>query len=205
MQRAIQAIKQRGESLLSFTERYRALTRVPPPQKEDVNLLELVDRICTLHEAEFKKNSIKLIKRFPKHKVVIDADPGLIEQAFINLIKNGIEALEARSNSTIEILVYKDNRSTIIQIADNGEGIEKGMIDKIFVPFFTMVYFCQRHNQFVFITQSSRCLESTLSLWLYCFSDFILSPSYNLLINSSRIKEVSILHHIINWSITTGM
>ena len=137
MHRAIQAIKQRGESLLSFTERYKALTRVPPPQKEKVDLLILVDQISVLFEAELKKNDIALTKKYPKHKVVIQADPTLLEQAFINLLKNGIEALKSRENGNIEIQIFKDNRSTILQFADNGEGIEEGMIDQIFVPFFT--------------------------------------------------------------------
>ena len=137
MHRAIQAIKQRGESLLTFTERYRALTRVPPPQKEEVNIKDLLDQITLLFDADLKKNSTRLLTKYPKHKVIVEADPTLLEQVFINLIKNAIEATKGRKNSTIEIQMFKDNRGTVLQFADNGEGIEEAMVDQIFVPFFT--------------------------------------------------------------------
>jgi len=137
MHKAIRAIKHRGEALLGFTERYRALTRVPPPEMEDVDLLDLVDQIFILFEAELSAGNIKLIKRFPKHKIQIKADPGLIEQTIINLFKNAMQAVKGREEPQIEVQVYKDNRNTILQVADNGNGIEKSMIDQIFIPFFT--------------------------------------------------------------------
>ena len=137
MHKAIRAIKHRGEALLGFTERYRALTRVPPPEMEEVNLLDLVDQIFTLFAAELTADNINLIKRFPKHKIQIMADPGLLEQTIINLFKNAMQAVKGREAPTIEVQIYRDNRNTILQIADNGNGIEKGMIDQIFIPFFT--------------------------------------------------------------------
>ncbi len=137
MHRAIQAIKQRGESLMSFTERYRALTRIPPPKMQKVELRDLVDRITNLFEADLKSNNIELNTKSPNHNVFIQADASLLEQTFINLFKNSVEALADRPDGKIDINIYKDNRHTILQIADNGEGIEESMMDKIFIPFFT--------------------------------------------------------------------
>ena len=104
MHKAIKAIKHRSESLLSFAERYRALTRVPPPVFEEVDLLELIDQILVLFSSEMESEQIDLIKRYPKHKVLIQADPSLLEQTFINLLKNAKEAVkgqeEARNRNT---------------------------------------------------------------------------------------------------------
>lgn len=137
LHQAINAIQKRGESLLDFTDKYRQLTRVPPPEFEKFDLKELLDRLIILHKAEIEEKSIQLIKNFPEHKVILNNDPGLLDQAFINLIKNAIEALEGHQNPTLNIQIYKEAENVIVQIADTGDGIEEGMMDQIFVPFFT--------------------------------------------------------------------
>ncbi|MEE9372293.1 MAG: HAMP domain-containing sensor histidine kinase [Saprospiraceae bacterium] len=137
MHKAIQAIKHRGEALLSFTERYRALTRVPPPVMENVDFINLVDQIIVLYDAEMNSKNIELLKKYPNHKLQISADPGLLEQTIINLLKNAMEAVKDQDNGKIEIQIFRDSRNTIFQIADNGNGIEESMIDQIFIPFFT--------------------------------------------------------------------
>ena len=134
---AISAIQKRGESLLDFTSKYRQLTRVPPPEFENFDFKELLERLIVLHKAEIEENKIELIKRFPQHNVNIEGDASLLEQAFINLIKNSIEALEGHHNPVLEIRLYKDGNTVIVQIADTGDGIEESMLDQIFIPFFT--------------------------------------------------------------------
>ena len=134
---AIEAIQKRGESLLDFTSKYRQLARVPPPELEDFDFKELLNRIITLHKAETEEKQIEVMAQFPQHKVILKGDESLLEQAFINLFKNAMEALEGRPDPKLEIQVYKDGGEVITQIADNGDGIDEEMIDQIFIPFFT--------------------------------------------------------------------
>ena len=134
---AINAIKKRGELLLDFTRKYRQFTRVPPPEIENFDFKELVERMIVLQKAEIEKANITLKKQFPLHKVNLDGDESLLEQALINLFKNAIEAVEGHQHPTIELNLYKDGGSVIFQIADNGDGIEEKMLDQIFIPFFT--------------------------------------------------------------------
>ncbi len=66
------------------------------------------------------------------------ADPELIEQALINLLLNALHAVEGRKNAKIILLAQLDGRSrTIIQVKDNGSGISKDNIDKVFIPFYS--------------------------------------------------------------------
>jgi Signal transduction histidine kinase regulating C4-dicarboxylate transport system len=67
------------------------------------------------------------------------ADRTLIEQILINLIKNACEAIELdkKDFSKINVNAYKNNSNTIITVADNGAGISKDAIGRIFIPFFT--------------------------------------------------------------------
>ena len=66
------------------------------------------------------------------------ADNDLIELVLINLIKNANEALSGQEGGYIEVALSqpKPNR-TLIQVRDNGSGIEEEYLKNIFVPFFT--------------------------------------------------------------------
>jgi signal transduction histidine kinase len=137
MQQAIGAIEKRSELLLDFTRKYRQLTRIPTPDLEDFDIKELLERLIVLHTAEIEEKSINVVKQFPSHKAIIKGDESMLEQAFINLIKNGLQALEGHQEPKLEINLRKDGSKIVIQIADNGDGIEETMLDQIFVPFFT--------------------------------------------------------------------
>jgi signal transduction histidine kinase len=62
----------------------------------------------------------------------------LIEQVIINLLKNAIDAVKEMPSPTITISTHRTKEGkAVIQVADNGKGIEKELIEQIFVPFYT--------------------------------------------------------------------
>jgi signal transduction histidine kinase len=61
----------------------------------------------------------------------------MIEQVLINLLKNAVEAFSETNNPTLKLIGRYDENSVKIEIIDNGSGIIKEAIDRIFVPFFT--------------------------------------------------------------------
>ena len=68
----------------------------------------------------------------------VSADEKLIEQVLINLIKNSINALENKTDARIELRAILNKRGRVtMQVIDNGQGIIKEVLDKIFIPFFT--------------------------------------------------------------------
>jgi len=135
---AVNAIKKRSEGLLHFTETYRQLTRIPEPKFQEVNPEDLLEGVVTLFKPTLAEKGIALEKNFPATPLNIQADPELMEQVLINLLKNAIEAVEGRENPAITIGVVKDSEGIIIlQIADNGPGIPEDLQEQIFMPFFT--------------------------------------------------------------------
>ncbi|MFT6809091.1 MAG: two-component system nitrogen regulation sensor histidine kinase NtrY [Saprospiraceae bacterium] len=134
---AIKAIQKRSELLLDFTRKYRELTRIPIPEVADFDIKELLERLIVLHTAEIDEKKISVVRQFPLHKVILKGDESMLEQAFMNLIKNGLQALDGRQEPRIEIGLRKTGTKIVVQIADNGDGIEETMLDQIFVPFFT--------------------------------------------------------------------
>ncbi|WP_234340156.1 PAS domain-containing sensor histidine kinase [Gorillibacterium timonense] len=65
------------------------------------------------------------------------ADRELLKQVFLNISKNGIEAMSDGGNLTIGIRTDTEDRFVLVEIRDTGPGIPNFLIDKIFDPFFT--------------------------------------------------------------------
>ncbi len=135
---AIGAIHKRSEGLLHFTETYRQLTKIPPPNFQPIKPTALLDRILVLFKPTFTREQIELKKQYPVHPLHIQADEDLLEQVCINLIKNAIEAVSGRAQPEVSIGVFKsDEGAVIIQVSDNGPGIPQAIQEQIFIPFFT--------------------------------------------------------------------
>src|SRR5205809_5639733 len=123
----LNSIVSRADSLSRFLQAYTRLTKLPPPQKEDLEIGELVQRVTDL-EPRLK------MKILPGPKTKIRADAAQIEQLLINLVHNAVDAaLETHGNVAIGWRETGD--SVEIFIEDEGPGIMNTA--NLFVPFFT--------------------------------------------------------------------
>lgn len=73
-------------------QNYRRLTRIPAPQLEPVRIHDLFTGVQHLLKANLAPQAIGFRMPLPDPNLCIDADPELIEQVLINLVKNGVEA-----------------------------------------------------------------------------------------------------------------
>ena len=69
--------------------------------------------------------------------IYVLADKDQFVRVFNNLIKNAIQAIPADRTGKISIDLVQKDRKAVIQIADNGIGIDPSKVGKIFVPYFT--------------------------------------------------------------------
>lgn len=82
-------------------------------------------------------NKIQVEKSYPDDPLMIDADKKKLVIAFTNILINAVEAMEVnKGNLNIRLCSTKDDHNIIIQ--DNGSGIPKEYMTKLFDPFFTM-------------------------------------------------------------------
>nr|WP_245954790.1 ATP-binding protein [Paenibacillus flagellatus] len=94
------------------------------------DILPIINNQAVLHNVTIQYQSV-----YQLPKVVADRE--LLKQVFINLCKNGIEAMvEGGTLTIIEKVDYRE-RKVIVDIQDAGPGIPAFLIDKIFDPFFT--------------------------------------------------------------------
>ena len=123
----LKSIAARADSLSRFMQAYTRLAKLPPPQMEDVDLGELVQRVVNL-EPRLK------VQVKPGPKMQINADAAQIEQVLINLVHNAVDAaLETKGAVTIRWREAGDCAEVIV--TDEGEGIMNPT--NLFVPFFT--------------------------------------------------------------------
>ena len=135
---ALQTIEKRSEGLLTFVNAYRRLTRVPRPDFRIFPVADLFDTITDLLEPQMRAQGIHFRRAIEPDGLDLTADPELIEQVLINLVKNAMQAVVGTPEAEVRLLARIDDRGrAIIQVIDNGPGIVEEALDKIFIPFFT--------------------------------------------------------------------
>ena len=123
----LNSIASRADSLSRFLQAYTRLTKLPPPQKQDVDLGELVQRVVDLEP----RLNVKLVAG---PKTVIRADAAQIEQALINLVHNAVDAaLETHG----KVLIGWREKEDAVEIFVQDEGLGIMNPANLFVPFFT--------------------------------------------------------------------
>lgn len=138
IQQALQTINKRSTGLMNFVETYRNLTKISKPNFAMVDMSNLLDNVVTLMKKETEDQGIRLYYTMEPESIELQIDEQMISQVLINLIKNSAHALEGRENGKIHIKGFYNKRGRpTIQIIDNGQGILKDVLDKIFIPFFT--------------------------------------------------------------------
>lgn len=127
LRRGLAVIASRSESLARFTEAYARLARLPAPSLAPVDVAELIRRVTVLEA---------------RHGVVVEPGPSItlvadgtqIEQALINLIRNGVEAVQ-EDGGVVRLRWRVSAGALEILVEDEGLGLPA--TSNLFVPFFS--------------------------------------------------------------------
>ncbi|HET7133644.1 MAG TPA: ATP-binding protein, partial [Gammaproteobacteria bacterium] len=135
---AVETIATRSSGLVHFVDNYRRLTRLPKPSPRCCAAAGLLDRAAQLMQPELAARGIALSRSVTPRNLEIDADPELLEQVLINLLRNAIDALGDTARPEIRLAAEIDNAGhAVIAVLDNGQGMDEQVRQNIFVPFFT--------------------------------------------------------------------
>jgi nitrogen fixation/metabolism regulation signal transduction histidine kinase len=105
------------------------------PKLTALNLNEVIKELFSLMKSQFQLSNKNLILKLKENIPPILADKDLLIQAIVNLVKNAFEAIS--ENQTVIIATYDIESDVILEIKDNGPGMDSQTIQKIFNPFFT--------------------------------------------------------------------
>lgn len=135
VQRGLRVISSRAEALGRFMASYAKLARLPKPELDEVHVAGLVRRVADLET----RLGVQVL---PGSDATIHADPDQLEQALINLVRNGVDAtLEAAADAadgaerTVTLRWLTKGGKLHILVEDEGPGL--GDTGNLFVPFYT--------------------------------------------------------------------
>jgi len=105
----------------------------PKENAETLNLKELVEKSIYFLEGSIRKKDIKIIQELEDIEFKLYGNEFL--QVMINLIKNAIDSVDRQG--IIEVRLYQNKKIIIISVKDNGIGIDKNLLSKVFDPYYT--------------------------------------------------------------------
>ncbi len=117
------------QNLLSFARQRK-------PQRDEVDIRKVLDETLALRDYDLKINNIKVEREVPSEAALVVADPHQIEQVFLNIINNAVDAiLETGRTGKLKIGISCAGGHVCTQFTDDGAGIKDPK--RIFDPFYT--------------------------------------------------------------------
>jgi two-component system NtrC family sensor kinase len=113
------------------------LSRTAPMNVQPTDLRAVIDRCLLLMRHQLELGGIQLQMNFAQELPRVPCDPAQIEQVFLALIMNAIDAMPKGGNLWIEARLSNDQSEIKIQVRDDGAGIAPDVLPQIFEPFLT--------------------------------------------------------------------
>ncbi|BAV08930.1 PAS domain-containing protein [Filimonas lacunae] len=132
LQHALQVAIDRNYNLNSFMRNYADLVRLPIPVMARINLQQQMHAIALLMEARGQERLVT-IQVLANEPFYIEGDERLLEQVWINVVKNAMEAIG--DNGLITLQLCPQQR--LLEIIDTGKGISADTAAQLFTPFFS--------------------------------------------------------------------
>jgi len=119
------------QNLLTFARRRE-------PRKEDCDANDILQRTLELRAYELKTSNIKVVADLTPRLPKVKADSHQIQEVFLNIVLNAEQAMvEAHQGGTLAIKTCKNKGYVQIVFSDDGPGIAKENLHRIFLPFFS--------------------------------------------------------------------
>jgi signal transduction histidine kinase len=122
------------DNLSNIAGEFSNFAKMPVAKVEKVKLNEVLFAAVRLFKAN---DRIKVRLDSKGDDIFVMADSDQLSRVFINIIKNGMQAIPETQKGEIEIRLYSKGKKAIIEIADNGKGIADEIKNKLFIPNFT--------------------------------------------------------------------
>lgn len=118
-------------------DRVRTLYQKGPSQQDKVDMNELIREMVLVLSNEANRHSIKIQTELAEKLPIVIVDRVQIQQALMNLMLNGIEAIGDRTGELSVKSQLDEDGQMLISVSDTGVGLSAEVIDRIFDAFFT--------------------------------------------------------------------
>ena len=137
---SVERIVASAERATCIINNLHALARREPPKRTLVDLNTVVEETVAFVRSEVNRSGIFLELQLDRGAPMVAADRVQIQQLFINIINNAIQAMAGSVEAIRQIRVRTHQTATsrvVVDIADTGPGIRGGDLERLFTPFFS--------------------------------------------------------------------
>ncbi len=136
---AVETLARRADGVMQFVESYRQISRAPQVKLRSFAVLPWVRELERLFNASDAAEGVELVTSVDPPALSMEADPDLLCQVLINLMRNGAEAARAHAKAPKVTLSVQFLHTGEVQIdvTDNGAGVPESLRADVFLPFFT--------------------------------------------------------------------
>ena len=136
--RSAELIQQRSDGLVEFMEHYKNFARLPDPVPVKVRVVNFYDSLIRFFQEDTGKQGITLEAGVEDPEQHIHVDLKLFEQAFFNLIRNSMDALQEMEGGSISLYAARKGKNRVsLTVSDDGPGVPPEILPEVFTPFFT--------------------------------------------------------------------
>ncbi|MBA4393415.1 MAG: hypothetical protein C0407_07665, partial [Desulfobacca sp.] len=134
----LKTIERQGLQCKKIVENLLSFARIPEKSVDFTKVNDDLEKVLVVVQNTMLMRKINLEKRFQTGLPEVRADSRQLQQVFLNIINNAIDAMaKGRGNLTITTRMANDSDQAEILFQDTGEGIEEDCLGRIFDPFFT--------------------------------------------------------------------
>jgi len=136
VQRALNQIRTQGARCKEITHKLLSFARKIDPTVMSFDLNELVREIAELSAQRAKYANVVIETSLGDNIPPIEASPSEMQQVFLNLVNNAIDAMDP-GGGDLDIITRQEGDKVLALISDTGSGIPEANLPRIFDPFFT--------------------------------------------------------------------
>ena len=137
---ALEQIVEEANRAAGIVRRVRAFVEKREPQLSAVLVNNLIEEVVLFSKAEMEQRHAKVVVALAKNLPLVLGDPVQIEQVIMNLVRNGLEAMDEtpEENRLLSIKTFRHGDDMVqVDVADRGKGSGEADREKMFQPFFT--------------------------------------------------------------------
>ncbi len=131
---AVLTLARRAEATRRFIDSYREMARPLEPRRRPFAAAEMAQEMARLFAVDWLDHRLATEV---DDGLVLDADPDLLAQALLNLLRNAAQASDRDGRRHVALRMLRQGEEAVIEVEDDGRGIPAPVAHDIFLPFFT--------------------------------------------------------------------